>query len=198
MRIIQYQSEIRILLQVIKEKKHTSLTKAGAHIIRSGNKERRQGWWIALGQLLLSVPGILEQRARIIDFKLYQSYQLDELGHQILDNDNGDIPNILDVDIGDELEQIVSSKVSVQMYDKGMSIQDIAIERNLQANTVIKHLLVEQGEKFDYEEHITREELKLIQGIMIEFPKERNSVWKSKLPETISYVHIDIARALSC
>ena len=196
MRLTDYLSEIQILLQVIDEKSHTSFTKAAAHILRSGNKDRRQGWWIALGKLLLSVPGILEQRAWIIDFKLYQSYQLDDLGRALLNNHNYD-ENILDVDIGDELEQIVSSKISVQMYDKGMSIQEIAIERNIQANTVIKHLLVEQGDKFNYEEHITRDELKLIQSVMKEFPRERNSVWKSKLPDTISYVQIDIARALS-
>lgn len=190
MKLSNYTDEIILVLSTIRDKEQCSLTNMANTIRSSTSSSRPKSWWIKLGKVLLSVPGVLEQKVWIIDFKLYQSYIVGGVGNNILEH--GTVP---EVEISDMLDSVVSSKVSHDMYKQGKTVDEIANYRNIQHDTVVKHLIVEMGQDFDTSKYITKDELDAIANVIREFPQERNSVWKQKLGhlENITYLKIEIA-----
>jgi ATP-dependent DNA helicase RecQ len=92
----------------------------------------------------------------------------------------------------------LSKQVTLDMYNEGRSIEDIARERNLTPGTIIKHLieLIEVGENIDIERLVPLERHQIILNALQQVGDELLKPVKEFLGEEYSYDEIRLVRAV--
>ncbi|MGZ3625998.1 MAG: helix-turn-helix domain-containing protein, partial [Ktedonobacteraceae bacterium] len=88
--------------------------------------------------------------------------------------------------------------VTLEMYQKGMSIEEIAQERNLKSSTISSHIgeLIEQGEIVDFERLIRPERYEVIVKAWQAVEGEALKPVKELLGEEYSYDEIRMVRSM--
>jgi ATP-dependent DNA helicase RecQ len=91
-----------------------------------------------------------------------------------------------------------SKQVTLDLYNEGRSIEDIARERNLTPGTIIKHLteLIEVGEHIDIERLVPLERHQIILNALQQVGDELLKPVKEFLGEEYSYDEIRLVRAV--
>ena len=89
-------------------------------------------------------------------------------------------------------------QVTLEMYQKGMSIEEIARERNLKSGTIASHIgeLIELGEIVDFERLIQPERYEVIAGAWQQVEGEPLKPVKELLGEEYSYDEIRLVRSM--
>lgn len=92
-------------------------------------------------------------------------------------------------------EEDPSFLVTVQLFQEGKNLDEIAEERGLKQTTVEQHLLqgAMEGMDLDFERVLPSSYFQLIQEKRIEIGGEKLKPLKEALPEEISYFHIKLA-----
>jgi ATP-dependent DNA helicase RecQ len=92
----------------------------------------------------------------------------------------------------------LTRQVTLQMYQDGQGIEDIARERNLKPSTIISHLaeLIEAGESIDVESLIQPGHLEIIVDALQQIGGEVLKPVKEFLGDEYSYEEIRLVRAL--
>ena len=88
--------------------------------------------------------------------------------------------------------------MTLEMYQKGMSIEEIAQERNLKLGTIMGHIgeLIEQGEIVDFERVMRPERYEVIAGAWQKVEGEALKPVKELLGEEYSYDEIRLVRSM--
>ncbi len=89
-----------------------------------------------------------------------------------------------------------TKKISLDLYQKGMSIEEVAIQRTLSISTIETHLsyYISSG-KLDITNFVSPNKQELIQAAIAKYGKASLRLLKENLPETISYGDIRFTMA---